>query len=60
MCIYIYIIYIINYNQRDSDNKYLNKLHNIIKPSSGTLIVINKKCDEQEVTLFGLFMLTLN
>ena len=48
----------INDNQTYSDNKYLNKRHNIIKSLSGTLnfnkSTENKKCDEQEVTLPGL------
>ena len=51
------LIYI-NDNQRYTDNKYLNKRHNIIKSLSGTLnfnkSTENKKCDEQEVTLPGL------
>ena len=35
--IYIYIYIYINYNRRYSDNKYLKKVHNIIKGLSGTL-----------------------
>ena len=48
----------INDNQRHSDNKYLNKVHNKIKGLSETLnfkkSTKNKKCDEQEVTFPGL------